>query len=339
MRRLTELARACGCAAKLSPQMLAAVLPRLEAWRDERLLVGFEGAEDAAVFQLTPELALVQTVDFFTPIVDDAEDFGAIAAANALSDIYAMGGEPLVALSVLGYPPQEPPELLERILRGGLAKLAEAGCSLGGGHSLRDEELKFGFSVTGTVPPDAVLRNRGARVGDALYLSKPIGTGVLTTALKRGLVGREVAAAHLEAAVEGMKQLNRAAAAAARRHHAHAVTDVTGFGLLGHAGEMARASGVCLRIEAASVPLLAGARDCALGCQSQGLLNNQAYAAGSVVWAAAVPEELRALLHDPQTSGGLLLSLPAGEAAPEGAGARIGTVMAARADGCCLEVV
>jgi selenide,water dikinase len=339
MRRLTELARACGCAAKLSPQMLAAVLPRLQAWRDARLLVGFEGAEDAAVFQLSPELALVQTVDFFTPIVDDPEDFGAIAAANALSDVYAMGGEPLVALSVLGYPPQEPPELLERILRGGLAKLAEAGCSLGGGHSLRDEELKFGFSVTGTVAPGAVLRNRGARVGDELYLTKPIGTGVLTTALKRGMVGGEVAAAHLAAAVEGMKQLNREAAAAARRHQAHAATDVTGFGLLGHALEMAQASGVCLRIEAAAVPLLAGARACALSCQSQGLLNNQAYAAKSVAWAAEVAEELRALLYDPQTSGGLLLSLPAGGGGREDTGVRIGAVTAARADGCCVEVV
>src|SRR6185312_15206984 len=337
MRRLTELARACGCAAKLSPQMLAAVLPRLDAWRDERLLVGFEGSEDAAVYQLSPEVALVQTVDFFTPIVDDPEDFGAIAAANALSDVYAMGGTPVVALSVLGFPPAEPPELLESILRGGLSKLAEAGCSLGGGHSLRDEELKFGFSVTGTVHPAAVLRNCGARVGDDLYLSKPIGTGVLTTALKRGRVGREVAVEHMAAAVAMMKRLNREAAEAAQACHAHAATDITGFGLLGHAGEMARASGVCLRIEAAAVPLLEGARALAMSSQSQGLLNNQAFAADSVQWGNGVAEDLRALLHDPQTSGRLLVSLPAG--ARGFPGVRVGQVAARREDGRCLEVV
>lgn len=338
MRRLTELARACGCAAKLSPQMLAAVLPRLEVWRDERLLAGFEGAEDAAVYQLTPELALVQTVDFFTPIVDDPEDFGAIAAANALSDIYAMGGEPRLALTVLGFPPEEAPELLRRILQGGLDKLAEAGCALGGGHSVRDEELKFGFSVTGTVHPAAVLRNRGARAGDALVLTKPIGTGVLTTALKRGWVGERVAAAQLAAAVASMRQLNREAAAAARGHRAQAATDVTGFGLLGHAREMAEASGVCLRLEAAAVPLLAGARECALECQSQGLHNNQAWMAGAVAWEAEVAEELRVLLHDPQTSGGLLLSLPAEEARAF-PGAWIGTVRAGRGDQRPVEVV
>lgn len=186
MRRLTQMAQACGCAAKLSPQFLDAVLPQLRRAHDPNMLVGFEGAEDAAVYQIAPDLALVQTLDFFTPIVDSPEDFGAIAAANALSDVYAMGGRPLTALSVLGFPPAESPELLLRILQGGLDKLEEAGCALGGGHSVRDEELKFGYSITGLIHPARVLRNAGARPGDQLFLTKPLGTGVVTTALKRG---------------------------------------------------------------------------------------------------------------------------------------------------------
>jgi len=306
MTRLTEMAAACGCAAKLSPQVLEAVLPHLRQAPDPHLLVGFEGAEDAAVYQLTPELALVQTVDFFTPIVDGPEDFGAIAAANALSDIYAMGGRPLVALSVVGFPPAEPPELLQRILQGGLEVLGEAGCVLGGGHSVRDDALKFGYSVTGVIHPARVLRNAGARPGDRLYLTKPLGTGVITTALKRGLA----APAAVAAAIASMRRLNRAAAEAALAADAHAATDVTGFGLLGHAREMALASGVHLRLRAAAVPLLPGAGDYALSAQSQGLHNNQAFAAASVDFAPSVTEQLRALLFDPQTSGGLLLSLP-----------------------------
>ncbi|HUX68854.1 MAG TPA: selenide, water dikinase SelD [Terriglobales bacterium] len=333
MTRLTEMAAACGCAAKLSPQMLEAVLPRLRLVPDPHLLVGFEGADDAAVYQLSPELALVQTVDFFTPIVDEPEDFGAIAAANALSDIYAMGARPLLALSVVGFPPDQPPELLRRILQGGLEVLGEAGCALGGGHSVRDEALKFGYSVTGLVHPARVLRNAGARAGDRLYLTKPLGTGVVTTALKRG----QAAPAAVAAAVASMRRLNRAASEAALAAGAHAATDVTGFGLLGHAREMARASGVHLRLRAAAMPLLPGARLHALSAQSQGLHNNQAFAAASVDFAPAVPDDLRALLFDPQTSGGLLLSLPPGARLELADAVEVGAVEPAR-PGPCLSV-
>jgi len=306
MRKLTELSTACGCAAKLSPQILDAVLPRLPRSSDPNLLVGFEGSEDAAIYRLSPEQALVQTVDFFTPIVDEPADFGAIAAANALSDVYAMGGRPLIALSIVGFPSTEPPDLLAAIMAGGLDMLASAGCVLGGGHSLRDPELKFGYSITGVVHPARVLRNAGARPGDRLYLTKPIGTGVITTAHKLG----QAAPQHLAEAVRSMRSLNRAAAEAALACGAHAATDVTGFGLIGHAREMARASGVHLALQASAVPLLGGARAYALAPPSQGLRNNRAFAEPDVVWQASIPEDLRALLFDPQTSGGLLLSVP-----------------------------
>ncbi len=334
-RRLTELAQACGCAAKLSPALLDAVLPRLRRAPDPNLVVGFEGAEDAAVYRLAPGLALVQTVDFFTPIVDAPEDFGAIAAANALSDVYAMGGRPLIALSVLAFPPREPAELLRRILQGGLDKLEEAGCALGGGHSLRDDELKFGYSVTGVVHPERVLRNAGARPGDRLHLSKPLGTGVITTALKQGAAE----AGHVAAAVATMKTLNSAAAAVALAAGARAATDVTGFGLLGHARELARASGVRLRLEAAAVPLLPGAVGYAERFQSQGLRNNRDFAHADASFAAAVPAALRALLWDPQTSGGLLVALPPGAPAAAALGPCIGAVEAPEPEAPCIAVV
>lgn len=327
------MASACGCAAKLSPELLDAVLPRLRRAADPNLLVGYEGAEDAAVYRLDGNTALVQTLDFFTPIVDEPEDFGAIAAANALSDVYAMGGRPLVALSVLGYPPKEPAELLHRILQGGLEKLEEAGCVLGGGHSVRDEELKFGYSITGVVQPDRVLRNAGARAGDRLYLSKPLGTGLITTALKRG----EAAPAHARDAITAMRQLNRAAAEAALNAGAHAATDITGFGLLGHAREMALASGVHLCLRAAAWPLLPGALDYAGRCRSQGWHNNYAFVSPSVQFSPNVDERLRIIGFDPQTSGGLLVSLPpvAGDNFPA---VLIGDVEPAR-PGACLSVV
>ncbi|MGH9468138.1 MAG: selenide, water dikinase SelD [Terriglobales bacterium] len=345
MPRLTELARACGCAAKLSPQLLDEVLPGLRIPHDPNLVVGFEGAEDAAVYRLAVppggEIALVQTVDFFTPIVDDPADFGAIAAANALSDIYAMGGTPMLALSVLAYPPDAGAATLRKILQGGLEILAQAGCSLGGGHSVRDEELKFGFSITGTVPLQHLLRNSGAQAGDHLFLTKPIGVGLLTTALKRGLVGNDhgpgVSVEDFAAAVASMRALNRDAAAAAVTAGAHGATDVTGFGLLGHAREMALASQVHLRIQAAAVPLLAGARARANDCQSQGLHNNRSFVAPAVTFASSVPEDLRVLLFDPQTSGGLLVSLPA-SAASGFPGVCIGSVEPARSGAPCLSV-
>jgi len=331
--RLTSLSPACGCAAKLGPQILDAVLPLLRRAADPNLIVGFEGAEDAAIYQLAPDLALVQTVDFFTPIVDDPEAFGGIAAANALSDVYAMGGEPLVALSIVGFPPRQPPELLRRILQGGIDKLAEAGCALGGGHSVRDEELKFGFSVTGRVHPQRVLRNAGARVGDQLFLTKAIGTGVITSAAKRG----QASAAALAAAMESMLRLNREASLAALTAGAHAATDVTGFSLLGHAREMALASAVHLRLRAASVPLLPGAADCLAAGDSQGAQNNRAFIAPSVIFADGVGAALRALLFDPQTSGGLLVALPEKTSASF-PGAWIGEVVEREPSQSCLSV-
>ncbi|MGH9415267.1 MAG: selenide, water dikinase SelD [Terriglobales bacterium] len=332
MRRLTEMASACGCAAKLSPQLLESVLPQLRCRPEPRLLTGFEGCEDAAVYRLTDELALVGTLDFFTPIVDRPEDFGAIAAANALSDVYAMGGRPLLALSVLGFPPAEPPELLRRILEGGQEVLEEAGCVLGGGHSVRDQELKFGYSVTGVVHPGRLLRNAGARPGDVLYLTKALGTGAITTALKRG----QARAGDVEAAVASMRRINREAAEAALSAGAHAATDITGFGLMGHAREMARASGATLQLQAEALPLLAGALSYVGEHQSQGLVNNRTFAGPDVSFASTVPEDLRTLCFDPQTSGGLLVSLPAPAAGFPGQ--RVGQVLPHTGERAWVEV-
>lgn len=288
--------------------MLAAV-PRVA---NENVLVGFDTADDAGVYKLTPECALVQTVDFFTPIVDDPYTFGAIAAANALSDIYAMGARPLCALSIVAYPAKGELEDLRQILLGGAEKMREAGCVILGGHSIGDEEIKFGYAVTGTVHPARVITNAGARPGDALVLTKPLGTGVIATALKRGIADP----AHVAASVASMLELNRSAAEALGDLEVHAVTDVTGFGLLGHAREMAAASGVTLEIVAARVPLLAGALEYARrGALAGGLKNNREFAACAVEQAGEAPEELLNLLYDPQTSGGLLVALPEAGAA------------------------
>ncbi len=271
------------------------------------MLVGFDTADDAGVYKLTPELALVQTVDFFTPIVDEPAVFGAIAAANALSDIYAMGARPLCALSIVAYPARGDVELLSEILRGGAEKMREAGCVILGGHSVADEEIKFGYAVTGTVHPERVLTNRGAQPGDALVLTKPLGTGLISTALKRGIAEP----AHVEASVSSMLELNRAASEALIRLRVHALTDVTGFGLIGHAREVAVASGVTLSIEASSVPLLPGALQYArAGAIAGGLKNNREFASCAVELAGDIAPELLDALYDPQTSGGLLAALP-----------------------------
>jgi selenide,water dikinase len=299
------------------------VLPRIPRLSDDNVLVGFDTSDDAGVYRLSPECALVQTVDFFTPIVDDPYTFGAIAAANALSDIYAMGGRPLTALSVAGFPAKGDPEELEAILHGGADKLIEAGCVLLGGHSVADDEIKFGYAVTGLVHPERVLSNAGARPGDALVLTKPLGTGVIGTALKRGIATQ----AQVEASTASMLTLNRAAAEAMTAAGAHACTDVTGFGLAGHGREMARASGVTLEIAAAALPLLAGALEAArAGVVPGGLKNNREFAACDVRAAASIPAELQALCYDPQTSGGLLVALPE-ESAARLPGVRIGRVV------------
>lgn len=319
--RLTATAKAAGCAAKLSPAILDAVLKRLPPPNDPNLIVGFETSDDAAVYRLSSDLGIVQTVDFFTPIVDDPALFGQVAAANSLSDVYAMGGRPITALTIVAFPASRPPEILEEILRGGLAKMAEANCTVAGGHSIRDDELKFGYAVTGLIHPDKIWRNVGARPGDALLLTKPIGTGVISTALKQGSAGE----AWVAASTASMTRLNRDAAdalheiddAAGGERPVHAVTDVTGFALLGHAREMAIGSGVSLRIDHARVAYLPGAIEAARGgFFSGGLANNRAFLDGCVGFAPAVPEEFRALLFDPQTSGGLLAAVAPGSAAP-----------------------
>ncbi len=296
----------------MGPTVLDQLLRSLPRAADPNLLVGFDHADDAGVYCLTPELALVQTVDFFSPIVDEPETFGAIAAANALSDVYAMGGTPLTALSIAGFPEGAPPELLSSILLGGLEKLREANCTLVGGHTVRDEDLKFGYSITGTVHPGKVWSNAGARTGDALFLTKALGTGVIATAARQ----QKADPAHLASATASMRTLNAKAAALAAAFPVHAATDVTGFGLLGHLREMALGSGRHIRLEAERVPLLPGARSYALAFQSKGLDNNRSFLAKHVDWGntAGGDQALQALLLDPQTSGGLVLSV-----APEAA--------------------
>jgi selenide,water dikinase len=294
---------------------LDSVLKKLPRSNDANVLVGFETSDDAGVYRLTDELALVQTIDFLTPIVDDPFTFGQVAAANSLSDIYAMGGRPLSALSVVAFPGTGSPELLEQILRGGLSKMQEAECTVIGGHSIRDEELKFGYAVTGIIHPKRIWRNVGARPGDVLLLTKPIGTGVIATALKRELASEE----SLPAARVSMTQLNRAGAEAlisvdasldGKETVVHAVTDVTGFGLLGHAHEMAAGSGVSLRIDHTCVEYLPGAIEASrAGFLSGGLKNNREFVEGCVTFGDRVAEEFRNLLYDPQTSGGLLVAL------------------------------
>ena len=283
------------------------MLARIPRWKNKNVLVGFDTADDAGVYQLTAELALVQTVDFFTPIVDDPYTFGAIAAANSLSDVYAMGGHPLSALSILCYPGDGDLGDLEAILRGGAEKIHEAGCALLGGHSVNDPAIKFGYAVTGTVHPDRIKANGGARPGDALLLTKPLGTGIISTALKQGIA----AEAHYAASVESMLTLNRAACEAMLKFAVNGCTDITGFGLIGHAREMALASRVTLEIDSSLVRFLPGALEYAKqGAIPGGLRNNRKFASPGVEGSSPLDD----LLYDPQTSGGLLISLPEADA-------------------------
>jgi selenide,water dikinase len=314
------------------------VLGKLARQQDPNVLVGFDHADDAGVYLLTPELALVQTVDFFTPIVDDPYVFGQIAATNALSDVYAMGGKPLSSLALVCFPDKGDLEILERILAGGLSKMIEAGCTVVGGHSIRDEETKFGYSVTGVIHPQRVLANQGAQPGDKLLFTKALGTGVISTAIKKGVAKAE----WIDAAVKSMTTLNKAAAevitharvvtgvppARAERSSpeqpgpavhtwsVHALTDITGFGLIGHAREMALASNVSLVFQSAKIPVLEGALDCIrAGHIPGGLKANRDFAECLVSYDPSVPEDTRTLLFDPQTAGGLLISVSATNAA------------------------
>ena len=287
------------------------MLRRLPRQTDPNVLVGFDTNDDAGVYRLTDDLALVQTVDFFTPIVDDAYLYGQIAAANSLSDVYAMGGRPISALSIVGFPDKGDPDVMEQIILGGLSKMAEAGCSVLGGHSIRDDDIKFGYAVTGVINPQRVWRNVGAQPGDVLLLTKAIGTGVISTALKK----QRASEASLAASVASMTRLNRDAAEALLEADGasgaiHAVTDITGFGLLGHAREMAVGSGISLEIDHARVDYLPGAVEAAReGHLAGGLKNNREFVGDCVGFSASVPEEFRNLLYDPQTSGGLLVAI------------------------------
>jgi selenide,water dikinase len=268
------------------------------------VLVGYENHDDAGVFQLTPELALVQTVDYFPPIVDEPYVFGQIAAANALSDVYAMGGEPKTALSIVGFPAAGAEvSILGEIMRGGLDKLTEAGVALLGGHSVRDEEIKFGYAITGTIQIPNIKQNNGAKEGDRIILTKPLGTGLITTALKRGKAQRE----HVQAAIATMLELNRLAAEICLRFRVHAITDVTGFGLIGHASEVAKASQIHVHLDHATIPLLPGTIDYSrAGLCAGGLRNNEQFFSPRVLIRDSTPDDFRNVLFDPQTSGGLL---------------------------------
>lgn len=289
--------------------MLDTVLGKLARQHDPNVLVGFDFADDAGVYQIAPDQALVQTVDFFTPIVDDPYVFGQIAATNSLSDIYAMGGKPLTSLALVCFPDKADVAILERILAGGLSKMIEAGCTVIGGHSIRDEETKFGYSITGTIHPQRILANRGARPRDCLILTKALGTGVISTAIKQG----KAEPAWIDAAVQSMTTLNKIAAQVITGENAfevHAMTDVTGFGLIGHAREMALASDVSVRFYGGRIPNLSGALESIrAGYIPGGLKNNRDFAECMVAYDSAVPENLRTLLYDPQTAGGLLISV------------------------------
>jgi selenide, water dikinase len=281
-----------------------ASLPRVQ---NENVLVGFDTSDDAGVYKLTESLALVQTVDFFTPIVDDPYTFGAIAAANSLSDVYAMGGRPVSALSILAYPAKGDLDDLSQIPSGGAEKMLEAGCALLGGHSIADDEIKFGYAVTGTIDPKRVKPNAGAAPGDALVFTKRLGTGVISTALKRGLASET----NVQAAIDSMLTLNRIACERMLEFEVHGCTDVTGFGLIGHAREMALASDVTLEIDVNRIQFLPGAVEYArAGAIPGGLRNNEEFASCVVERAREIPAEVEKLLYDPQTSGGLLISLP-----------------------------
>ncbi|MCA9858374.1 MAG: selenide, water dikinase SelD [Thermomicrobiales bacterium] len=308
-QRLTELASCAGCAAKMGPDRLAQALLPLTADTHPDLIVGLQTSDDAAVFRMTDEQAIVQTVDFFPPIVDDPYSYGAIAATNSMSDVFAMNGSVLLALSVAAFPAEMPIESITEIFQGAADKVREAGGIIAGGHTVIDEEPKYGLSVTGTVRPDRVWTKAGAQPGDTLILTKPLGTGLITTALKNG----NVRDAHLAAAIGWMTTLNRAAQEAVTDLPINACSDITGFSLAGHSSEIAAKSNVRIELNTSAFPVLDGALDYAASGQiAGGLQRNLAHFLGERVHVStSVPEVLKLLSFDPQTSGGLLLSVPA----------------------------
>ncbi|MEO5860307.1 MAG: selenide, water dikinase SelD [Pyrinomonadaceae bacterium] len=306
-QRLTETVSCGGCSAKLAPGDLARVLGTLPTQSRENVIVGFETADDAGVFRISDELALVQTVDFFPPVADDPETYGYVAAINAMSDVYAMGGTPISALSIVCYPQKGDFEVLGKILAGGQRAMTEHGIVVLGGHSIDDAEMKFGYAVTGTINPNRVIKNAGAKPGDVLILTKAIGTGAINTAVKKGVASPTAMAATIKA----MTTSNAAASRSMVRLAANSCTDVTGFGLLGHAYEMAKASSVTLEIESANVPLLPDVVELIeAGMLTRGDKNNRTYVGDTISIAEHVSATMQSALFDPQTAGGLLISLP-----------------------------
>ncbi|MFN2454615.1 MAG: selenide, water dikinase SelD [Pyrinomonadaceae bacterium] len=315
--------------AKLAPRDLAQVLGELPIQPlNSNVLVGYDTADDAGVFRVSDDVALVQTVDFFTPVADDPEIYGRVAAVNALNDVYAMGGKPVTALAIVCYPQKEDLKVLGQILRGGQLAMNEEGVTIIGGHSIDDAEIKFGYAVTGLIHPEEIITNAGALPGDALVLTKPLGTGAISTGIKRGVVSPET----IKAAMTAMTTSAAVPAGAMRRMTAHACTDVTGFGLLGHAGEMARASNVCLEIEAKRVPLLPDVLELiAQGMLTRGDKNNREYVGDDIEIGGNVSAVMQSALFDPQTAGGLLISIEREKAdalAQETGGVVIGEVRA-----------
>ena len=303
--KLTKLANCAGCGAKVGAGVLAQLLEGIQVHSDPNLLVGFDRSDDASVYKLSEELALVQTVDFFPPIADDPYTFGAIAAANALSDVYAMGGEPKLALNIMAMPKDMPKEAVHELLRGGYEKVYEAGALITGGHSILDEEPKYGLAVTGFVHPEKLLSNSGAQPGDVLFLTKPIGIGILTTAAKVDMVSEETYAK----ALQQMMTLNKSARDVIVNYRVHACTDVTGFGLLGHACEMAQGSDVELQLRVDQIDLILEALELAtIGILPEGMYRNRDFAE-SFVDAGRVSLAKQDMLYDPQTSGGLLIAV------------------------------
>lgn len=305
-KRLTQLTKSSGWAAKIGPDVLAQVLCQLPKTFDENLIVGLETSDDAAVYKINKDLALIQTLDFFTPVVDDPYMFGQIAAANSLSDVYAMGGEPKLAMNIVCFPNCLSPDVLVEILKGGHDKVMEAGAILVGGHTVEDEEPKYGLSVAGFVHPNKVLTNSNAKPGDLLILTKPIGLGIINTAIKGGLADKK----SYDEAVHIMSTLNKYGKEALDKVEANSVTDITGFGLLGHALEMAEGSSVSIKIDHKKIPFISNTLEYAqMGLVPAGAYANRGYIGDNVIFTNQIAEAVEDMLFDPQTSGGLLISI------------------------------
>ena len=308
---LTQFAKHGGCAAKIGPDTLSKVLERLPKFSDPSLLVGFETSDDAAVYRISDDVAVIQTLDFFTPVVDDPYTFGQVAAANALSDVYAMGGEPKIALNIVEFPGELNPDILGEILRGGADKVHEAGAVLVGGHSIQDDVPKYGLSVTGFVHPDKIYKNYGCVEGDVLILTKQLGVGIVNTAVKAQMASPEAG----QEVIQVMTTLNKRAKETAQKHTVHACTDVTGFGLLGHCSEMASASGAVIEITAGNISYIEDAKEYArMGLIPGGAYRNRKHVSEILEAEEGLDEMWLDLLCDPQTSGGLLLAVPENEA-------------------------